>query len=82
MIVSIKPERATRSEALSAYVDYEFYTLRQHDKYINNKTTPIQRPPLQGARQRRDEQPDRERSGARRYVAADRPPFRGNNRPI
>ena len=32
MIVSIKPERATRSEALSAYVDYEFYTLRQHQE--------------------------------------------------
>ena len=32
MIVSIKPERVTRSEALSAYVDYEFYTLRQHQE--------------------------------------------------
>ena len=32
MIVSIKPERATRSDALSAYVDYEFYTLRQHQE--------------------------------------------------
>ena len=32
MIVSIKPERATRSEALSACVDYEFYTLRQHQE--------------------------------------------------
>ena len=32
MIVSIKPERVTRSEALSAYVDYEFYTLSQHQE--------------------------------------------------
>lgn len=32
MIVSIKPERITRSEALSAYIDYEFYTLRQHQE--------------------------------------------------
>ena len=32
MIVSIKPERVTRSDALSAYVDYEFYTLRQHQE--------------------------------------------------
>ena len=32
MIVSIKPERATRSDALSACVDYEFYTLRQHQE--------------------------------------------------
>ena len=32
MIVSIKPERATRSDALSAYVDYGFYTLRQHQE--------------------------------------------------
>ena len=41
-----------------------------------------QRPSLQGARQRRDEQPDRERSGAWHYVAADRPTVRGDNRPI
>lgn len=34
MIVSIKPERVTRSDALSAYVDYEFYTLRQHQEYL------------------------------------------------
>jgi len=32
MIVSITPERVTRSEALSANVDYEFYTLRQHQE--------------------------------------------------
>ena len=32
MIVPIKPERVTRSEALSAYVDYAFYTLRQHQE--------------------------------------------------
>ena len=32
MIVPIKPERITRREALSAYVDYEFYTLRQHQE--------------------------------------------------
>lgn len=32
MIVSINPERATRSDALSACVDYEFYTLRQHQE--------------------------------------------------
>ena len=32
MIVSIKPERVTRSDTLSAYVDYEFYTLRQHQE--------------------------------------------------
>lgn len=32
MIVSITPERVTRSEALSAYIDYEFYTLRQHQE--------------------------------------------------
>ena len=32
MIVSIKPERVTRSEALFANVDYEFYTLRQHQE--------------------------------------------------
>ena len=32
MIVSIKPERATRSDALSVCVDYEFYTLRQHQE--------------------------------------------------
>ena len=32
MIVSIKPESVTRSDALSAYVDYEFYTLRQHQE--------------------------------------------------
>ena len=27
---SIMPQKVTRSDALSAYVDYEFYTLRQH----------------------------------------------------
>ena len=32
MILSIKPEGVTRSDALSAYVDYEFYTLRQHQE--------------------------------------------------
>ena len=32
MIVSIKPKRVTRSDALSAYVDYEFYTLCQHQE--------------------------------------------------
>ena len=32
MIVSINPERATRSDALSACFDYEFYTLRQHQE--------------------------------------------------
>ena len=32
MIVSIKPERVTRSDTLSACVDYEFYTLRQHQE--------------------------------------------------
>ena len=32
MIVSITPERVTRSEALSANVDYAFYTLRQHQE--------------------------------------------------
>ena len=32
MIVSIKPERVTRSDALSACVDYGFYTLRQHQE--------------------------------------------------
>ena len=32
MIVSIKPERATRSDALSACVDYKFYTLREHQE--------------------------------------------------
>ncbi len=30
MIVSINPQKVMRSDALSAYVDYEFYTLRQH----------------------------------------------------
>ena len=34
MIVSIKPERVTRSNALSAYVDYVFYTLRQHQENL------------------------------------------------
>lgn len=34
MIVSIKPERVTRSDALSAYVDYEHYTLRQHQENL------------------------------------------------
>ncbi len=32
MIVSIKPERVTRSDVLSAYVDYEFYSLSQHQE--------------------------------------------------
>lgn len=32
MIVPIKPEKVTRSDALSAYVDYEFYTLCQHQE--------------------------------------------------
>ena len=32
MIVPIKPERITRSDALSAYVDYAFYTLRLHQE--------------------------------------------------
>ena len=32
MIVSIKPERATRSDALTACVDYKFYTLREHQE--------------------------------------------------
>ena len=32
MIVSITPERVTRSDTLSANVDYAFYTLRQHQE--------------------------------------------------
>ena len=32
MIVTIKPEKVTRSNVLSAYVDYAFYTLRQHQE--------------------------------------------------
>ena len=32
MTIPIKPERVTRSDALSAYVDYKFYTLCQHQE--------------------------------------------------
>lgn len=35
MIVPIKPEKVTRSDALSAYVDYAFYTLRQHQEDLH-----------------------------------------------
>ena len=30
IVLSVTPQIVTRSDALSAYVDYEFYTLRQH----------------------------------------------------
>ena len=41
------------------------------DQYINQQITRIQRPPLSGARQRRNEQLNRERSAAGHYDAAD-----------
>ena len=42
------------------------------NQYINQQITRIQRSPLSGARQRRDEQPHRERSTARHNDAANR----------
>ena len=52
------------------------------DQYINQQITRIQRSPLSGARQRRNEQLNRERSTAGHYDAADRPPVGKHNRRV
>ena len=63
LIVRIRDfEKKTEPDVITALFDL-----------INQQITRIQRPPLSGARQRRDEQPHRKRTAAGHYDATDRP---------